>query len=155
MKILNVFANTLLLAIAHLTLVFLKSSCTSHAGQKISHLEYQWYHYNHNACKALRKRKGNLVLNWIFNYHAGANILCLNNNKYHRLPKSACWNFYPRAWRSGMHRVYSVYSVDSMHARAPRARVKISTRTFGQPMQRLISKGLLMMYHMCMISSTL
>jgi hypothetical protein len=40
MKILNVFANILLLAIAHLTLAFLKSSCTGQ-DQKISHLEYQ------------------------------------------------------------------------------------------------------------------
>jgi hypothetical protein len=34
---------------------------------------------------------------------------------------------------SGMHRVYSVW-VDSMHARAPCARVKISTHIFGLPM---------------------
>ena len=30
--------------------------------------------------------------------------------------------------------VIIINRVDSMHARAPRARVKISTRTFGQPM---------------------
>jgi hypothetical protein len=34
---------------------------------------------------------------------------------YRRLPKSACWNFYPRAWRSGMHRVYSVYYYVSLY----------------------------------------
>jgi hypothetical protein len=39
MKILNAFANILLLAIAHLTLAFFKSSCTGQ--DKKSHLEYQ------------------------------------------------------------------------------------------------------------------
>jgi hypothetical protein len=32
----------------------------------------------------------------------------------HRQPKNACWTFYHRAWRSGMHRVYSVYYYDKV-----------------------------------------
>jgi hypothetical protein len=59
----------------------------------------------------------------------------------HRQPKNVCWNFYPRAWRLGMHRVYSVYYYDilllchnnklSRLDACPSARVKISTHIFG------------------------
>jgi hypothetical protein len=41
MKILNVFANISLLAIAQLTLAFYKSPSLHGSGQKINHLEYQ------------------------------------------------------------------------------------------------------------------